>query len=331
MKSICATLLFADGVNIQVEANEGELLIDAAKRNGLTLFSDCSMGKCGTCVAKLVSGEVALGEYDPAVLPDDERSSGAILSCIAHMKTDCIVEYPYDASDASVEVGSPVAATVIGCGPVADEIWRLDVEVEQPLSFIPGQYVRIRTAPEGPWRSYSMANAPGENRLSFYVRLVLGGEFSTWLKEKAQAGDAIELEGPRGCFFLRTEDRPRVFVAGGSGLAPFLSMLRHLYANGDKQKTTLIVGARTGRHLFAREEIAAMAAANPNLRVAYAVESNPVDGARVGYPTDLLPELGLSEAERVYVCGPPPMVEAVKKSLSGIGLDKAAALYERFN
>lgn len=331
MNSICATFLFADGVGTQVEASEGELLIDVAKRNGLTLFSDCNVGKCGTCVAKLVSGEVSLGEYDPAVLPDDERQEGSILSCVAHLKTNCVVEFPYDAADASVEAGEPIAAKVIGRVPVADEIWRLDVEVEQPLSFIPGQYVRIRTTPEGPWRSYSMANAPGETRLSFYVRLVPNGEFSTWLKEKAEIGDTIELDGPRGSFFLRAEDRPRLFVAGGSGLAPFLSMLRHLGTQDDGQKTTLIVGARTGQHLFAQAEIAAMADANPNLRIAYAVESNPVDGARIGYPTDLIPELGLSAAERVYVCGPPPMVDAVKNSMSRIGLDKAAALYERFN
>lgn len=331
MNSINATFLFADGVSAQMEAQPGELLTEIAKRNGLTLFSDCNIGQCGTCTAKLISGSVDLDQYDSAVLPDDDRADGAILTCVARLKGACVVEFQYDSADASVAEIAPFAGTVAAITPVAEEIWQLEVDIDAPLDFMPGQYLRIRTTPEAPWRSYSMANAPGATRLSFYIRLVPNGAFSTWLQNGAKAGDRIELDGPRGHFFLMDEVRPRLFIAGGSGLAPFLSMLRNLQIQGDGQPTTLVIGGRSGAHLFAMDELAAMARANPMLKIAYAVEANPTAGAHTGYPTDLIPDLKLTKAERVYVCGPPPMVDAVKRAMDGIGLEKDSALYERFN
>src|SRR3546814_16999761 len=78
------------------------------------------------------------------------------------------------------------------------------------------------------WRSYSMACCSGAQRLAFYIRLVEGGSFSTWLTESAQVGGHLELSEPHGSFFLRHEARPRLFIAGGTGLAPFLAMLESI-------------------------------------------------------------------------------------------------------
>ncbi|MDO9219089.1 MAG: 2Fe-2S iron-sulfur cluster binding domain-containing protein [Lacisediminimonas sp.] len=328
--TFAVTLVFADGVAQRLQASCGQNLLEAAVEAGLPLLTDCANGKCGTCVAQLVSGTVDLGAYDRAVLPDDEREAGAILTCVATVKEECVVEIPYDSSEVGAEEAA-LPGTVLSIAPVAAEVIRLEVQVKDCLEFHPGQYVRIRPDGGGEWRSYSMANESGASNLVFYIRLVPGGFFSSWLAS-AKAGDAVEMSPPRGTFFLRRERKPRLFVAGGTGLAPFLSMLEQLAADGPQQEgdTTLLVGARTVDHLFAREQLQQLAARMPALRIRYAAESGDAPGCSSGYATDLIRELDLHADTRVYLCGPPPMVEAGRQALAARGLNPKEALCERF-
>jgi 3-phenylpropionate/trans-cinnamate dioxygenase ferredoxin reductase subunit len=176
-----------------------------------------------------------------------------------------------------------------------------------------------------------MANESGQSRLVFYIRIVPGGVFSTWLSGAATQGKAIEVSAPRGSFFLRTDDRPRLFIAGGTGLAPFLAMLRAV-RNGTYEPvpTRLLVGVRSGRHLFAKEEIEALKDAYPDLEVQYAAESDAPPGCHEGYGTDLIAQLNVDPRTQVYLCGPPPMVEAGREAMARAGLRKGDALCERF-
>ena len=330
MSSAQVTFLFADGVGKTEMAAPGELLSDVAERAGLHLLMDCREGKCGTCVAQLVSGAVEMDDYDPAVLPDSDRDDGAILTCVARACASSVVEFSYDSIEASADVAPPFTATVTACHQVAEEIWTLRVAVEAPLDFLPGQYVRLRPSPELPWRAYSMANAPGARELSFYVRIVPGGAFSSWLVERARPGDSIEVEGPFGAFFLRDEARPRLFVAGGSGLAPFLSMLKALGPAARAAPTTIFIGARSGDHLFAAEELRAATDTIPNLTIRRFVEREAPQDCETGYPTAGFASGPIEPGARVYVCGPPPMVEAARMAAESAGLNKQEMLFERF-
>jgi 3-phenylpropionate/trans-cinnamate dioxygenase ferredoxin reductase subunit len=331
MSTIPITLLFSDGVTHHLEAVPGEKLIDVAATAGLTLLTDCSNGQCGTCAGQCVSGQLDLDDYDPSVLPDDEREDGAVLCCVARVNEPAIVELPYDSSEASSEEATPQNGRVHAIEKIAEETVRLEIDVEAAVSFLPGQYIRLRPAGQEQWRSYSMANESGQTRLVFFVRLVESGLFSNWLQNEAKPGTEIEVSAPRGSFFLRADDRPRLFVAGGTGLAPFLAMLRAItggkYGNAP---TRLLVGVRTGKHLFAQDEIEGLKTAFPELEVLYAAESDAPTGCHHGYGTDLINQIAVDPRTQVYLCGPPPMVEAGREAMAKAGLRKGDALCERF-
>ncbi|CAN5531973.1 2Fe-2S iron-sulfur cluster binding domain-containing protein [soil metagenome] len=330
MNDIAITLLFADGVTHQLRARAGEKLTDAAAQAGLTLLTDCATGQCGTCAAQRVSGSVSMDDYDSSVLPDDDRDSGAILCCVSRIKEPCIIELPYDASEASASETPAQQGRVIALEHVAEDTMRLEVNIESPLYFLPGQYVRLRPQGQTQSRSYSMANAPGQTRLVFYIRIVAGGMFSRWL-QTATAGATIEVSAPRGSFFLREDARPRLFVAGGTGLAPFLAMLRAMdtAATSNQVPTRLLVGVRSGRHLFAEDEIAQLKSRLPKLDVEYAAEADAAGSCHTGYATDLI-HGGMCPTTRIYLCGPPPMVEAGRAAASRAGIRKSDILCERF-
>ena len=326
---IPVTLLFADGVSHRLAVPCGGRLMDAAQEAGLNLLTDCSNGQCGTCTAQLVSGTVEMDDYDSAVLSDTDRADGAVLPCVCKVNSPCAIEFPYDSSEALSEEPAPMTASVTAIEQVASEIVRLEVQVADDVVFEPGQYVRIKPEGTDVSRSYSMANAPGVNRLEFFIRSVPGGAFSQWLAG-AKVGDAVQLSAPHGTFFLRDEDRPRLFVAGGTGVAPFLSMLRSMAANPGAQRTTFVIGARTPGHLFALDELKRMSAQLSSMDLQIAVEQDAGAGCHTGYPTDLIHKLGLDPTTRVYLCGPPPMVEAGRRAAEAAGLPRADVLCERF-
>lgn len=332
MTTHTVTLLFSDGVSHRLQAEGGARLTEVAAAEGLTLLTDCSHGQCGTCLAQLCSGHLALGDYDRSVLSDDDLASGSILPCVAHVDGSCVVELPYESSEACQDEPEPLRGRVVGITPVAEETVRLEVDVDEDVCFEAGQYVRMRPPGREDWRSYSMANASGARHLDFYVRLVPGGVFSDWLAKEAAVGDVLELSAPRGSFFLRREERPRLMVAGGTGLAPFLAMLSAIESDPAlrEQPTTLVLGVRTAGHLFARESLDAWRVRLPNLDLRVASEAGGVEGGHIGYPTDLIGSLDLDPRTRVYLCGPPPMVDAGRSACVKVGIARTDVLCERF-
>lgn len=326
---IPVTLLFADGVSHRLAVPGGGKLIDAAIESGLNLLTDCSNGQCGTCTAQLVSGTVELDDYDRAVLPDDDRACGTVLPCVCRVTGPCAIELPYDSTEALSEEPASVSAEVTAVEQVATEVVRLEVQAAEAIVFEPGQYVRITPQGADFHRSYSMANVPGSDRLQFFVRPVDGGAFSEWLAT-AKMGDKVELSAPHGTFFLRDEDRPRLFVAGGTGVAPFLSMLRSMVEHPSFRRTTFVIGARTPAHLFAIDELKLLGEQLKDVDLQIAVERDAQAGFHTGYPTDLIAKLALDPATRVYLCGPPPMVEAGRNAAEAAGVKRADVLCERF-
>ncbi len=327
--TVPVTLLFADGVAHRLDVPCGKKIVEAAGEAGLNLLTDCSNGQCGTCTAQLLSGTVEMQDYDTAVLPDQDRAGGTVLPCVCRVTGPCAVEFPYDSTEALAEEAAPIDGEVLGVRQVASETMLLEVSIPEGIQFEPGQYVRIHPAGTDFHRSYSMANLPGSRRLEFFVRLVPDGAFSKWLAS-AKAGDRVELSVPHGTFFLRDEDRPRLFVAGGTGVAPFLSMLRSLKAQSCAQPTTLLIGARTHGHLFALDELESIRHDLPHVDVKLAVEQDASADCHSGYATDLIANLGLDPSTRVYLCGPPPMVEAGRKATEAAGLPRGDVLCERF-
>jgi propane monooxygenase reductase subunit len=192
---------------------------------------------------------------------------------------------------------------------------------------------------EGKHRSFSMANTPGQpDRLEFMIKLYEGGHFSGLLSESAngngiKVGDALTCTGPYGVFTLRdSSPRRLVFIAGGAGMAPIVSLLRSMEEKGSTRPATFYYGARTADDLFVLEELERLAAALPDLTFVPAL-SDSAEGwdGEAGLITDVVDrmEADLTEVD-AYLCGPPPMVDAAIALLERRGCPEARIYFDKF-
>lgn len=331
MSSHTIALNFEDGVTRFIDCKSGEKLLDAAFRNKINLPMDCSDGVCGTCKCRAESGQYDLGsDYIEDALTEDEAAQGLVLTCQMVPSSDCVIHVPVT-SVACKTAQQTFAATVAGLTLHNDAavVLELDVEGAAP-AFLPGQYVNIEVPGTGLSRAYSFSSAPGEGRISFLIKMIPGGLMSGWLA-RAKAGDRLSLTGPLGSFYLRDGAAPLLFLAGGTGLAPFLSMLEVLARAGSRQEVHLVYGVTRDLDLVLVDALEAYAARLPNFRFTTVVADADAAHPRKGWVTQYMPEDMLKAANPdVYLCGPPPMVDAVRRYFDEVGITPNCFHYEKF-
>ena len=331
MSSYNIALNFEDGVTRFVACKPGEKVLDAAFRAKINLPMDCSDGVCGTCKCRAESGSYDLGDdYIEDALSEDEKNSGLVLTCQMVPQSDCVIAVPASSTACKTEQ-SRFAATVSKVEPHNDAavVLELDVDAAAPV-FLAGQYVNIDVPGSGQHRSYSFSSAPGQSKVSFLIKRIPGGVMSTWL-EAAQPGNKLELTGPLGSFYLRAVERPLLFLAGGTGLAPFLSMLEVLARADSQQKVHLIYGVTRDLDLVQVDAIEAYLAKLPNFTYTTVVADTDSTHPRKGWVTQHMPAEALNEGDvDVYLCGPPPMVDAVRKYFDDNGVKPNSFHYEKF-
>lgn len=324
-------LNFEDGVTRFIECQDGEKVLDAAFRQKINLPMDCSDGVCGTCKCRAESGRYDLGEdYIEDALSEDEAAAGLVLTCQMVPASDCVIAVPVPSTACKTGTGR-FAATVAAIAPHRDAALTLELDVDGDApAFLPGQYVNIDVPGSGLSRSYSFSSAPGERRLSFLIKRVPGGLMSAWL-DRAQAGQRLELTGPLGSFYLREVARPLLFLAGGTGLAPFLSMLETLARHGGEQPVRLVYGVTRDADLVLLDRLEDYAARLPDFDFVTVVADEASAHPRKGWVTAHLPAEALHGGDvDVYLCGPPPMVDAVRKHFADAGVVPVSFHYEKF-
>lgn len=327
-------LTFADGRTLFVRAQSGELLLDAALRHGITLPVDCREGVCGTCRGHCESGAYRLDFVDDETLSPAELAAGAILACQTRIEGDAVFAFDIDSARCAVRPPVPRGAVVTGLTRIGNAAVMLDMQLEgPPLAFLPGQYARL-TAPG--WttsRAYSFANKPNEsNHLRFLIRRLEGGLMGTYLDSECAIGAQLTLTGPFGSFYCRASDRPLVFAAGGTGLAAFLGMIEELAASPTPPPAlTLYYGVNHPGEFCAQPELAAWEARLPWFRRVQIVAQPPAGYEGLcGYVTDHFDQAEFLTVPDVYVCGPPPMVEAVTSWMRAHGPADAHVYFEKF-
>jgi propane monooxygenase reductase subunit len=329
-------------VGIELEVDEDETILDAAFRQGIMLMHGCKEGQCAACKSFLLHGEVDLDRYSTFALPDFEESEGYTLLCRAHALSDVEIELiNYD--EEIIRSGVPIveaSAEVEAVEALTHDIRRLVLRLPDPLVFSAGQYMDISIpGAEGEHRSFSMANTPGKpDRLEFMIKLYEGGHFSGLLAESAngngiKVGDALRCKGPYGVFTLRdSSPRRLVFIAGGAGMAPIMSLLRSMEEKGSQRPATFYYGARTADDLFVLDELERLAGALPDLTFVPALSESAVgwDG-EAGLITDVVDRMedDLTEVD-AYLCGPPPMVDAAIALLERRGCPEARIYFDKF-
>lgn len=323
-------LNFEDGVTRFIDCKAGEKVLDAAFRNKINLPMDCSDGVCGTCKCRAESGSYDLGEdYIEDALTGDEAAEGLVLTCQMVPTADCVLAVP-TTSGACKTGQQTFAATVTRITPHQDAAVVLELDTDAAPAFLPGQYVNIDVPGSGVSRSYSFSSAPGEKRLGFLMKKIPGGVMSGWLAQAAP-GARLQITGPMGSFYLREGTGPLLFLAGGTGLAPFLSMLEVLARARSQQRVHLIYGVTRDQDLVLVDEIAAYAARLPGFTFDTVVADPASDHPRKGWVTQHMPAALLTTgAVDIYLCGPPPMVDAVRHYLDDTGVKPASFHYEKF-
>jgi propane monooxygenase reductase subunit len=319
-------------VGIEIEVDEEETVLNAAFRQGIMLMHGCKEGQCSACKSFILDGEVDLDRYSTFALPDFEEAEGWTLLCRAHPYSDLEIELiNYD--EEIIHGATPprtIKTTVDAVEPLTSDIMLLRLTPEEPLEFKPGQYVDISIpgGAEGEHRSFSMANI-GSDTLEFMIKMYPGGHFSGLLSEgKIKPGDELEVTGPYGVFTLRpSSPRRLLFIGGGAGMAPIVSLLRCLQDTSSEREATYYYGARTEADLFHLEELAGL----PGDFVAALSEDSDGWEGESGLITDVVDRLEGDIAEvDAYVCGPPPMVEAAIALLEAKGVPEAHIYYDKF-
>ena len=329
-------------VGIEIEVDEDQTILRAAAEQGVMLMHGCKEGQCASCKSFVLDGEdIDLDRYSTFALPEYELDEGYTLLCRAHAFEDLTIELlNYD--EEMIRSGLPIqdrTAEVVAITPVTHDLRHLVLKLVDPgeLKFFPGQYVDIQVPGWDATRSFSMANTSSREsgQLEFVIRVYPGGIFSEFLDQQLRVGHRLELSGPFGVFTLRDNPGARiVFVGGGAGMAPILSLLRSMADRGIDRPATYYYGARGHRDLCFDEELRALEEKLPGFRYVPALsepaEDDDWDG-EVGLITDVVrrhePDLKGADA---YVCGPPPMVEAAIPMLEILGVVPKHIYYDKF-
>ncbi len=311
-------------VGTQLPARRGTIL-DAALAAGVPFPHSCRVGECGACKSRLIAGEVrSEPPADPAILTPSERAERVILPCRSWPKSDVTIAWLADVEVPALVPVRRASAVVVGLEDSTHDIRRLFLEVSDgPLTFEAGQYCLLHFG-DLPGRSYSMANRPDEPVLEFHVRRRPEGLASRYIAEQLRLGDAIGLEGPFGTATLRqTHTGPMIVAAGGSGLAPIRSIIRTALARGSDRMIHCYFGVRDERDVYCEPELRALAAAHPNFRLEIVLsEARRTGGRRSGLVHEAIAEdFSHFDGTKLYVAGPPPMVDAVTAVATSRGVE----------
>ena len=326
-------LNFEDGVTRFIEAGGHETVADAAYRQGINIPLDCRDGACGTCKCFAEAGRYELGEeYIEDALSAEEAEQGFVLTCQMRALSDCVVRVPAS-SDVCRTQQASYSAAISQVRQLSDSTIALSIKGDalSKLAFLPGQYVNLGIPGSEQTRAYSFSSLQRDGEVSFLIRNVPGGLMSSFLTNLAKAGDSISLAGPLGSFYLREIKRPLLLLAGGTGLAPFTAMLEKIAEQGSEHPLHLIYGVTHDFDLVEMDKLEALAARIPNFTYSACVASPDSSYPHKGYVTQHIAPKHLNDGDvDVYLCGPPPMVEAVSQYIREQGIQPANFYYEKF-
>ena len=332
-------------VGLEFEVEEGETVLDAAFRNGVSLPHGCKVGQCSSCKCQLVEGEVDLLKYSTFALSDGEREQGGILLCRSLPQEDLIIEllnFDEELLSKSIVVKT-FAGRISHIDKLTHDIRSVEIVLENPIKFWAGQYVDITVRTQNGEtiaRSFSMANTPDQGeKLRFIIKKYSDGKFSNELDAGGiRVGAEVSVRGPFGTCFRR-EDRSGtlVLVAAGSGMSPIWSILHDHIASGEDRPVLFFYGARTQADLFHLDALASLTANHPQVTF-IPVLSHAADDASWTGQRGFVHEVVASELRRMkfdgdgcaYACGPPPMIDALTPALFLLDFDPDRTHYDKF-
>jgi NAD(P)H-flavin reductase/ferredoxin len=296
-----------------------ESVLDAAQRAGLEIPFSCRKGVCGTCKGRVVSGEARAFSGD--ALSPAERAEGQALFCNTRPRSDLVIA-PRSIAKADPFARKTTAARVFRLQRLADDVMLVHLRFPAGIrvKFKAGQHLNL-ILDNGERRDFSIANPPRESDgAQLHIRHVPGGAFTTYVFDKLQRGDILNVEVPFGDFVLNDSDKPILFVAGSTGFAPIKSIIEDMMIKGIDREMTLYWGARqrSGLYLDLPEK---WAKANPRFKYVPVLSDRAEPGIRHNLVHKaVLEDHPLLDDFQAYVCGVPVMTQAAKSEFLAAGL-----------
>ncbi len=314
----------------------GRTILSASLQAGLGFPYECASGGCGACRYELLQGSVeTLWDEAPGLSARDRKKGNRHLACQTRPHDDVVIGVTLDSKFVPTVPVRCLRATVESLTPLTHDIVELRLRTDAPARFVPGQFVLLGDpTPEGVRRAYSMAGQPNDAGLwSFYLKRVPGGRFTTAVIDILAMGTSLAMEGPFGLAVYRPQPLDVLCIAGGSGLAPMVSVAHAALDGSGGGHVHLFYGGRTQRDLVTPIRFGLP---QPNGRFSFtaALSAEP-DGGWIG-PRGLIHEVveaGYGDRlidREIFTAGPPPMVEAVVRMLLARGVQREHIHFDAF-
>ncbi|WP_333792962.1 2Fe-2S iron-sulfur cluster binding domain-containing protein [Hyphomicrobium sp.] len=335
----------------EFKCDEGETLLRAGLRQGVTLPYECATGTCGTCRGRTMTGNVGVGWADAPALAKLKQDKGDILLCQARATSDCLVRVPSKSVAQTPTNDAPMSnrGIITSSRRLTRDVIEFTISLAREMSFEAGQFMLVSVGGVIGARAYSMVNyAPDTDEIVFVVKRKDGGGFCDWLFESEVDGAKVELFGPLGRATLGLSDRRNLIIAGGgSGIAGMMAILERATQTEHfaSYRGRVFFGVQKMEDGFYLEELADyVQRAGPNLEVTLALSNDePPAAVHPEFPSIRLAKgyvheamsaamSGLYDNDLAFIGGPPPMVDAVLRTLIVEGqLTPASIRYDKFS
>ena len=342
------------GEPLSFDANSDEKVLHAALRSRITVPYECATCTCGSCRAKLVSGELDQGWIDAPGRKALKINRGEFLMCQCVAQSDCEIRIPTAVTRQGPEESIPaqIDGSITGSNKLTGDVMSFSVALQQDVGFRAGQFMLLQLPGIDGTRAYSMVNyATNTSQLEFVIKQFKGGKCSEYLFNQLQHNCDVSLFGPLGhAVFEPQLEHDLLLLAGGSGIAGMMAILEQADQIGYLQTNNidLIFGVRSTQDIFYLSVLEQLASSYPDtlhLSVALSEEDansgNSVAGASGDLPENLKITRGfvhelISESRAdantmAFIAGPPPMVDAsIRELLVSKEFDTERIRYDKF-
>lgn len=312
----------------EILVDMGNTILEAALEQGVNFPHGCKTGNCGACKSEKISGDIEMSPFSEFALEPEEEEKGMILACRSVPWSDCEIRIIDDQLEETLNDFKVIniECVVKKLTKVTDDIYILNLKInsEEEFKFKAGQYAELYFG-QCKEKHFSMANPPSTNELEFHIKTLDGGEVSDYVKNTLEVGETIKVKGPFGNAYLRDSHKgPIIAVAGGTGLAPILSIIQSSQDIKMKQPIQVYYGAQSEKDLYFVKQFEEMIQNNKNLSFFPVVmEPSKRKELRSGLVTDAVIEnIKNFDGYKAYLAGPPKMVEAAEKILFSNGIRK---------
>lgn len=328
------------GTELAFDCAPGDTIVRAAIRAGIGMPYECNVGCCGSCKIELVSGAVESNWPAAPGLGERDRARGRVLGCQSRPGSDCTIKARVGDQYLTGCVPRRFDAVLAGQRDLTHDIRELRFTLPEPVEFLPGQYALLQLPGVMGPRAYSMSNLAQDGATwHFQIRRVPGGKGSAAVFDDLKIGDKVAIDGPYGLAYLRTaSERDIVCIAGGSGLAPMISIARGMATHPamSARRLHFFYGGRTARDICGSDMLAELPGWGERIVYHPIISMPEADGAewrgRIGYVHELVADVldaSLAQHE-IYFAGPPPMAQAVQLMLFNAAVPAVQVHYDAF-